>query len=96
MFQVTPDQESNLFIGDMLSDGLLIVELPPPCVTTPMSQTSSSGIMTPDIIRDGGDEVSPEGRFGSTSGKRKSFGRNPSYGGYGKLGHGGGGVAVRG
>ena len=82
MFQVTPDQEINLVIGDMLSDGLLIVELPPPSVTTPMSQACM--IMTPDLPGEGGDEASPEtemvGRFDVAATKRKSFGRNPSYG----------------
>ncbi len=28
MFQVLPDQEEGVFIGDMFSDGLFVVELP--------------------------------------------------------------------
>jgi hypothetical protein len=35
MFQVTPDQEKTILIGDMLSDGLLIVELPASPTSTP-------------------------------------------------------------
>ena len=35
MFQVLPDQEDGIFIGDMLSDGIVVVELDPSPTATP-------------------------------------------------------------
>ena len=38
MFQVLPDQEDGIFIGDMLSDGIVVVELDPSPTATPESK----------------------------------------------------------
>ena len=35
MFQVLPDQEENIYIGDMLSDDIIVVELDSSPVSTP-------------------------------------------------------------
>jgi len=35
MFQVLPDQEDGIFIGDMLSDGIVVVEMDPSPTATP-------------------------------------------------------------
>ncbi len=80
MFQVTPDQENNLFIGDMLSDGLLIVELPPTTVATPIQPPLLISSM-PEEAEAGSDLDSPAfGSGANASSRRKSFGRNASYG----------------
>ena len=79
MFQVTPDQEHNLVIGDMLSDGLLVVELPPSsAVSTPMSQ---AGLLMATSVpeEDEGSSDSPGFSDGAAA-RRKSYGRNASYG----------------
>ena len=79
MFQVTPDQENNLFIGDMLSDGLLIVELPLPAVVTPIQPA----LLISSMAEEGSDLDSPAfGSAASASSRRKSYGRNASYGAY--------------
>lgn len=75
MFQVTPDQEKTMLIGDMLSDGLLIVELLPSPVSTPCAESHPCIHLSP------GD--SPESSLDldtASSEKRKLFGRNSSYG----------------
>ena len=73
MFQVTPDQEKTMLIGDMLSDGLLIVELPPSPASTPSVESHPSILLSP------GDN--PETSLDTAaSEKRKMFGRNSSYG----------------
>lgn len=76
MFQVIPDQERTIVIGDMLSDGLLIVELPPSPPPTPISGVSAP---SPSIL------LSLETQGGehpltTASEKRRLFGRNASYG----------------
>jgi len=77
MFQVTSDQEDTILIGDMLSDGLLVVELPPspastPCVETrPAIRMSSHESQPPE---------SPLSLMATAVEKRKVFGRNASYG----------------
>ena len=78
MFQVTPDQEKTMLIGDMLSDGLLIVEFPPSPGSTPAVEIDPSSLLTPTSA-----EVPAEGplpTFILASEKRKTYGRNPSYG----------------
>ena len=35
MFQVLPEQENEMYVGDMLGDGLLVVELDSPSSATP-------------------------------------------------------------
>ena len=39
MFQVLPDQEENIYIGDMLSDDIIVVELDSSPVSTPECKT---------------------------------------------------------
>ena len=46
MFQVTPDQEKTILIGDMLSDGLLVVELPPSPASTPALEAHPSILLS--------------------------------------------------
>lgn len=72
MFQVTPDQEKTMLIGDMLSDGLLIVEFPPSPPSTPASKTHPSVLLTTEIEGSSAHSVVEQ--------KRKAFGRNASYG----------------
>ena len=38
MFQVLPDQEENIYIGDMLADDIIVVELESSPVSTPESK----------------------------------------------------------
>ena len=38
MFQVLPDQEENIYIGDMLSDDIIVVEMDSSPVSTPESK----------------------------------------------------------
>ena len=38
MFKVLPDQEENIYIGDMLSDDIIVVELESSPVSTPESK----------------------------------------------------------
>ena len=76
MFKVIPDQERTIVIGDMLSDGLLIVELPPSPPPTPISGVSAP---SPSIL------LSLETQGGehpltTASEKRRLFGWNASYG----------------
>lgn len=74
MFQVTPDQEHSMLIGDMLSDGLLIVELLPSPASTPIGQPAD--LLSPDS---NGTDESPLLSDAAVA-KRKLFGRNASYG----------------
>lgn len=76
MFQVTPDQERTMLIGDMLSDGLLIVEFPPSPPSTPASKTHPSVLMTPEIEG----ARNPLDTPSAAEERRKVFGRNASYG----------------
>lgn len=86
MFQVTPDQEKTMLIGDMLSDGLLIVELLPSPSCTPAAESHPSILLFPEAT--GGargtgnlmDSPSPMDSPSTAARKRKMFGRNTSYG----------------
>ena len=74
VFQVTPDQERTMLIGDMLSDGLLVVEFPPSPAATPSAEMDTT-LLTP--------ASAPPGELPSFSlavDRRKNFGRNASYG----------------
>ena len=67
-----------MLIGDMLSDGLLIVEFPPSPASTPAMEIDASSLLTPTST-----EVPSEGplpTFVLAADKRKTYGRNPSYG----------------
>ncbi len=75
MFQVTPDQERTMQIGDMLSDGLLIVEFPPSPASTPAVEIVAS-LDTPVSAGMPGELPT----FMLAAGKRNTFGRNASYG----------------
>ena len=80
MFQVTPDQEHNLFIGDMLSDGLLIVELlPSSAVSTPVRQAGI--LMATSVIEEEEGSLDAPGSSDSAGARRhQSYGRNTSNG----------------
>ena len=52
MFQVLPDQEENIYIGDMLSDDIIVVELDSSPVSTPECKTK---ILLSPV--DGGEET---------------------------------------
>ncbi|XP_064397829.1 diacylglycerol kinase zeta-like isoform X2 [Halichondria panicea] len=70
MFQVLPDQEEAMYIGDMFSDGLFVVEL---SSQSPMTSTDPNPtiLLSPDM---------EQARcLESAEDKRKAFGRNPSY-----------------
>jgi len=54
MFQVPPDQEDDIFIGDMLSDGIVVVELDPSPSATP--ETKLKTLQSP-VDDDGGDTM---------------------------------------
>ena len=52
MFQVLPDEEENIYIGDMLSDDIIVVELDSSPVSTPECKTK-----IPLSPVDGGEET---------------------------------------
>lgn len=77
MFQVTPDQEKTILIGDMLSDGLLIVELLPSPSSTPAAEVYPSIDLPGEACGTGNTSDSPTG---AAQRSRSTFGRNISYG----------------
>ena len=82
MFQVTPDQERTMMIGDMLSDGLLIVEFPSSPAVTPSVEMDTAPILSDPPHSASGIGELP--RFKLAEERRKNFGRNASYGEYTK------------
>lgn len=54
MFQVLPDQEDGIFVGDMLSDGIVVVELDPSPTATPETKPKT---LLPPVDDDGGDTM---------------------------------------
>ncbi len=74
LFQVIPDQEGSILIGEMLSDGLLVVEMPSSPPSTPLISTHPAILLSPDT---------EEGVISGNPLKEKrkqQFGRNASYG----------------
>lgn len=76
MFQVLPDQEDSISMGDILSDGLLVVELDPSGRLQAIPETPTN----PQILFSPEEEAKPAFmRLESATERRQVFGRNSSY-----------------
>ncbi len=67
-----------MMIGDMLSDGLLIVEFPASPATTPSVEMDTPILLNPP--NSAGPTVGALPRFKMAEERRKAYGRNASYG----------------